>query len=149
MKYYNWDENKLEFTDPIGKRFKLQFRGSKTIVSGSSGVGKTYLANFLSKAKGVKGDNALVDNIFILNEDNKYRLINGEIKCMLVIIDRGDILLDENIVDFINRDFNTNRYLIFIRKPVGLEITPNHSATFINENNVIRLHYDFSVKGWG
>lgn len=142
MRYYDWENNRLEFTEPSGKKFDLKFRGNKTIVGGFSGVGKTYLVDLISKIKGVKNNNKVVDNIFVLSEDNKYRLLNGEIKHMLVIIDRGDIVLDEKIVEFINRDFNTNRYLIFIRKPVGLEITPNHSATFVNKNNVIGLHYD-------
>ena len=46
-----------------------------------------------------------------------------------------------------NKDIK-NRYLIFVRKPMGLEVTPNHFAEFIRVNNTICIKYMFDIKGW-
>lgn len=145
--YYDWKSNKLEFRDTLGKVFQLEFRGSRTIINGNSGTGKTYLTNYLGKMKYADDDNSL-GNVFILNKDNKDKLLSGEVKHSLVVIDRGDIAVDEKVVECINNDRGINRYLIFIRKPVGIDITPNHFAELVDCGGVVRLKYRFNVKGW-
>lgn len=145
---YNWDDNVLRFTDVNDNRFNFEFKGNKTIVSGESASGKTLTCNMLTKFR--RDSNKMKpydsDNIFILNEDNKDKIIDQDGK--LIIIDRAELMLDSNLVDFINRDRGKNRYLIFLRKPIGIELSPNHFAELINNNGEISLQYEYDVKGW-
>lgn len=146
---YDWKRNILDFTDINGNRFYLKFKGDKTIVSGKSASGKTLLCTRLKKLIDDKNINMKpygADNIFIMTQDNTEKLSNQKNK--LIIIDRAEQLLTESIVEFINQDFN-NRYLIFLRKSVGIELSPNHFAELYNDgDNTIKIKYDFDVKGW-
>ena len=53
--------------------------------------------------------------------------------------------LKDNII--INLDDN-NRYLLFARVPIGIEVSPNHQADFLIDGNTTRMAYRFNVKGW-
>jgi len=46
-KVYNWEDNTLHVVDTFNNIFKLEFRGIKTIVYGSSASGKTFLYNVI------------------------------------------------------------------------------------------------------
>ena len=144
---YNWDTNILDFNDKYGNHYYLQLRGNKNIIKGSSGTGKTYLYKKLSKLKQKLNNisNYDIDNILLLNKDNLDKL--GKTKNKLIIIDNADLLLNNNAIDIINMD-DDNRYLIFTRVPLGIEISPNHQAEFVKEDNKTILKYRFNVKGW-
>lgn len=68
-------------------------------------------------------------------------------KDRLIIIDRAEIILNKDIVKFINEDLN-NRYLIFCRKHIGLLLSPNYYGQMVNDNGTFRIVYDFNVRGW-
>ena len=73
----------------------------------------------------------------------------SEVKDKLIVIDRADIILDKTTVKTINND-SSNRYLIFARKPLGIEVTPNHFAEFQfdYDKRQVTINYLFDVKGW-
>lgn len=145
---YNWENNILKFTDKNGNRFNLEFKGEKTIVSGDSATGKTLICTLLNniskdKNKSLKPYNA--DNVFVLSDDNIEKLPNQKNK--LVIIDRAELILNDAIVHYINND-RENRYLLFLRKAIGIELSPNHFAELKRHKNETVLEYTFDVKGW-
>lgn len=146
---YSWENNILNFTDVNDNKYCLKFKGNKTIVCGNSATGKTLICNMLrnyidDNNVGIKPYN--VDNIFLLSRDNKDKVY--EQKDKLIIIDRAEIFIDSELVNFINADRGTNRYLIFLRKPIGIELSPNYFATLIRVDNRLELAYQFDVKGW-
>lgn len=146
---YDWDDNLLSFTDINDNAFYLKLKGNKTIVSGKSATGKSLLCDILKNYTddnntGLKPYNA--DNIFIANKDNRDKISAQKKK--LIIIDRAEFILTREIIDTINRDRGINRYLIFLRKPLGIELSPNHFAVLKKEGNQITLEYEFDVKGW-
>ncbi len=145
---YNFDKNILAFKNDMS--YDLHFKGDITIVTGNSGTGKTYLVDFIAKLKKAldkKSSKYSADNIFILDIENLSKLKSQSGK--LIIIDRADVLLQgkEWVVDFINHDLN-NKYLIFARGNLGIEVSPNHYATFVNSDDCITLHYEFNEWGW-
>ena len=144
---YNWENNILKFTDKNGNRFNLEFKGEKTIVSGDSATGKTLICTLLNniskdKNKSLKPYHA--DNVFVLSDDNIEKLPNQKNK--LVIIDRAELILNDAIVRYINSD-RENRYLLFLRKAIGIELSPNHFAELKKNENETVLEYTFDVKG--
>lgn len=144
---YNWETNTIDISDKYKNRFNLQLRGDKNIVKGSSGTGKTFLCNHINKIKNSfnTGNIPNVDNIILLNKENKGNLSTYINK--LIIVDSADLLLSDEDIDVINRDCN-NRYLLFSREPLGIEISPNHQADLITNGNLTTLQYRFNVKGW-
>ena len=114
---YDWQSNVLKFTDVNGNKYNLKFRGNKTIVHGDSATGKSLLCTMLksyindNNNASFKPYNA--DNIFIVSKDNKDKLSLQKGK--LIIIDRAELILDEQMVEIINADRGYNRYLIFLR----------------------------------
>ena len=115
---YDWQSNVLKFTDVNGNKYNLKFRGNKTIVHGDSATGKSLLCTMLksyindNNNASFKPYNA--DNIFIVSKDNKDKLSLQKGK--LIIIDRAELILDEQMVEIINADRGYNRYLIFFCK---------------------------------
>lgn len=145
---YNWENNTIHFKDKNENVFHIQLRGRITIVTGDSATGKTLLCSRLNSVKHDRNINAQrykADNVFILNEDNIDKLKSQRNK--LIIIDRAEILLDDDMVLYINEDPG-NRYLIFARKPIGIEATPNHFAEMQFVDGEIILHFEFDVEGW-
>lgn len=131
--------------------FKLWFKGFKTIISGESGSGKSLLYN---KIKELQEDNLNPDwlrkydvgNIVLYNRDSLDKI--KKLKKNLIIVDRADLILDEEMVSWINYDCGYNKYLIFSRKPLGIDLSPNYFGEFINVNGVIQIKYEFDVRGW-
>lgn len=144
---YDWDTNTLEFEDKYKNHYFLQLKGNKNVIKGSSGTGKTYLYNKLNNVKQRLDGTSNYDanNLFMLNRDNLEKL--PTLKNRLIIIDNAELLLDDQTIETINMDDN-NRYLIFARVPLGIEISPNHQADLVQENGKTVLRYRFNVKGW-
>lgn len=85
------------------------------------------------------------DDIVLIDRKNIHEMINNRHK--LIIIDKGDTLLGDTEADLINKDIN-NRYLIFIRKVIGLDISPNHFGELVKHDKTLTAEYRFNVKGW-
>lgn len=144
---YNWKTNILEIKDKYNNHYKLELRGNKNIVKGESGTGKTYLAKLIESIKKRETLSEYnVDNIIILNLFNIDQL--RTFKDKLIIIDRADYILEKQDVIYINSDIN-NRYLIFSKVPLGIDLSPNHQADFVTNDTITIMEYRFNVKGWG
>lgn len=148
-KCYDFAENRLVIETFTGVVFDLEMRGFKTVVSGTSSTGKSYLCSTILDYK--KAQESGVDigydvsSIFILNAENKQEW--KSLSKFLIIVDRADIILNKDDLDFLNKD-RKNKYLIFVRRPMKIYISPNYKGEFVVENNHITLHYNFNVKGW-
>lgn len=144
---YNYETNILDINDKYGNHYRLELRGNKNIIKGNSGTGKTYLSDLIEsiKKKEVQSEYN-VDNIIILNALNIDQL--KAFKNKLIIIDRAEFLLDSQAVLYINSDLD-NRYLIFSRVPLGVDLSPNHQADFCTQGDTTVMLYRFEVKGWG
>lgn len=145
---YNWEENRLRFKDSNNKEYDIKLRGNITVVNGDSASGKSLVVHKLSefKARNNKGMTPYsIDNIFIVNMDNKDKILEQHDK--LIIIDRAEMIMTPDLAYFINRD-SENRYLVYSRAPIGIEVSPNYYANMIDENGVLKIRYLYSVKGW-
>lgn len=145
---YDWEDNRIYLKDTYNNIFDIKLRGDKVIVRGNSGTGKTLLYNAIDVIQRNKNKMSkyAASNIILINEQNIRNIKDYENK--LIIIDRGDIIINEEVTDVINSDFGTNRYLVFVRKYVGIELSPNYYANMVNDKKTLRLNYLFNVKGW-
>lgn len=147
---YSWKNNLLSFIDQNDNTFHFEFKGNKTIVCGESGTGKTLICSALKYyIEDINNQDYKVydaNNIFLLSRDNKNKLKDQKGK--LIIIDRAEMVLDHTSVEFINADRGINRYLIFLRKPIGIELSPNYFAVLDRKDNSFQLKYPFDIKGW-
>lgn len=149
-KCFDWDSG-LHLKCNEDLEFKLWFKGFKTIIAGDSGTGKSLLCSRIKELQEFnlnpewmrKYD---VDNIIIFDKTKLNTIKN--IKEHLIIIDRADLILDTESIDWINYDCGYNKYLIFSRKPLGINLSPNYFGEFININGVIQIKYEFDVRGW-
>lgn len=93
-------------------------------------------------------DNKVYDtfNIVFLDKTNMHYI--SSMKNKLIVIDRADLTLDKEAVEMINMDWGTNKYLIFSRKPLGIDLSPNYYGEFIEKNGVVEIKYEFDVGGW-
>lgn len=130
-----------------GKKFEFHLRGKVTIVNGLSATGKTYLCEYIKEVQqDLNSDfGTEFDNVFLLNSENKD-CIYKQLK-KLIIVDRAELILSNDIVNFINSD-NNNKYLIFSRGLTGIRVTPNYFATIERDEDKYVLRYEFSEKGW-
>lgn len=151
---FDWNKNILKISDMSGNEFELKFKDLKTIVNGDSATGKTLLCSIIRSYMDDMNDdlNKVYDtsNIVLLDKNNMQYIKN--MKDKLIIIDRADIILDKDTVEAINIDWGINKYLIFSRKPLGINLSPNYYAIFENtsrENgNIVRLKYLCNIGGW-
>lgn len=144
-KVYDYNSNILDFTRKDGIRYKLNLRGSITVIDGNSGTGKTLLVSELFHLK-KSGENLTgldLSNIVILKsfEDK----IEDEKK--LYILDRADKVLNDDMCDTICSCKNAH-FLIFARGSYNLGISPNHFGTLQRNENNISIVYDFNEKWW-
>ena len=139
MQVYDWENNLINFTDCNGINFYIQLKGNKNIVTGKAGTGKTLMCTRLKELQ--------ADNVYVADAGNISEIV--EVKDKLIVIDRADIILDKTMVKAVNND-SSNRYLIFARKPLGIEVTPNHFAEFQfdYDKRQVTINYLFDVKGW-
>lgn len=146
---FDWNNNRLNIVDLNDNIFDLNFKGLKTIVTGKSATGKSLLCSVImeiQKDKNIVGKRYDASNVFLVNEDNLYKIKDKKNK--LIIIDRADIILDSEAINMINNDWGYNKYLIFSRKPLGVDLSPNYFAVLEEKDKVFRLNYLFNIKGW-
>ena len=146
---YNLEDNILDFRDLNGIRYHFKFKGTKTIVCGATATGKTLLCNKLLDI--INDDNIGMkpydaSNIFIMTRENKKLLY--EQRENLIIIDRAEMMLNDEDIEFINNDTSINRYLIFARAPLGIYLSPNYFAEIICNGIELEIRYLFNERGW-
>lgn len=150
IKCFNWDSGlSLKCNESV--EFNLRLKGFKAVIGGDSGTGKSLL---YTKIRELQEDNMNpswlrkydVSNIVLYNKKKLDDI--KKLKRHLIIIDRSDLILDKETVDWINYDCGFNKYLIFGRKLLGVDLSPNYYGKFINRNGVIQIEYEFNVGGW-
>lgn len=130
----------------------LHLRGSRTVISGDSGSGKSFLFDRLHKTKPTS-DMILIDYNYMCFEGNyksMVKLIKQSIDTIFVI-DQADAIqrISTDIMLAINLD-SKNKFILIGRNP---EIIYNISdmCHVVIENNRITLEYDFEepmTKRW-
>ena len=120
----------------------FNFTNNITILTGSSGTGKTASFPFIRECMAVNPE------ILCINyqdyQKNIRKLIEGETG-KLIVIDNADILLDDDTRKYISLD-DKNQYLIIGRNPKNLFTTSDNLFELVSEKKgeqtVFRLkHY--------
>ena len=122
----------------------LHLRSNRTVISGDSGSGKTFLFNKLRRAKSTK-NMVFIDYKYVRSEGN-YDAVVDFIKHTtdtIFIIDQADAIqrISTDIMLAINLD-SRNKFILMGRNP---EIIYGFSdmCHVVIENNRITLEYDF------
>lgn len=107
----------------------FNFTNNITILTGSSGTGKTASFSFIRECMAVNPE------ILCINyqdyQKNIRKLIEGE-KGKLIVIDNADILLDNDTRKYISLD-DKNQYLIIGRNPKNLFTTSDNLFELVSE----------------
>ena len=144
---FDWNNNILNISDLNDNVFNLKFKGLKT--TGKSATGKSLLCSIIREIqndKNIVGKKYDASNLFLVTEENMYNIKNIQDK--LIIIDRADIILDSEVINMINNDWGYNKYLIFSRRPLGIDLSPNYFAELEEKDKVFSLKYMFNKKEW-
>ena len=146
---YDWNTNTLDFTDVNGNKYYFELKGTKTIVGGETATGKTLVCNKLMDI--IQDDNIgmkpyAANNIFVFTQQNREKLFEQNHK--LILIDRAEMVLSEVEIEFINADTSSNRYIIFARAPLGIDLSPNYFAEIENDSGTTKIKYLFDERGW-
>lgn len=150
-KIYNFDSGRLVANYRNIVSFNLDIRKPITQIYGDSATGKTLLVNFIRNEKRNSKFNAGgindLSNIFVF-DDIITESDLSDIKNSLIVIDRCDLILSLNIVDFIVED-KSNNYLLFSRTSLPLGLSPNYYGEFVHDfdNNII-ISYKYSEVSW-
>lgn len=150
-KIYNFDSGRLVANYRNIVSFNLDIRKPITQIYGDSATGKTLLVNFIKNEKRNSKFNAGgindLSNIFVF-DDIVTESDLSDIKNSLIVIDRCDLILSLNIVDFIVED-KSNNYLLFSRTSLPLGLSPNYYGEFVHDfdNNII-ISYKYSEVSW-
>lgn len=120
----------------------FNFTNNITILTGSSGTGKTASFSFIRECMAVNPE-ILCINYQDYQKDIR-KLIEGEMG-KLIVIDNADILLDDDTRKYISLD-DKNQYLIIGRNPKNLFTTSDNLFELVSEKKgeqtVFRLkHY--------
>lgn len=151
VKIYNFDSGRLVANYRNIVSFNLDIRKPITQIYGDSATGKTLLVNFIRNEKRNSKFNAGgindLSNIFVF-DDIVTESDLSDIKNSLIVIDRCDLILSLNIVDFIVED-KSNNYLLFSRTSLPLGLSPNYYGEFVHDfdNNII-ISYKYSEVSW-
>ena len=142
---YDYNRNKLDFTDKNGIRFNLDLRGTITIIDGLSGSGKTMLTNSLKSMQKNRENLTGYDLSNIRFIDSQQQDIKDD--NALYILDRADTFLNDDICARISSCENA-RFLIFARSAYNLFVSPNHFGEFRRNKNEISIVYSYSEPRW-
>jgi hypothetical protein len=145
----DWKYNKIEFKLASGIEVYVPLPGRINIITGNSSTGKTFLTELIdlalhSEFKEPLEDMNLKSNIVVYNGREKDKNNIDEIhnlKHHLIIIDEADAIIDKNIAEFINTDFD-NQYLIIMRGYYYLSTVPTCVGKFIRNGKNISAEYD-------
>ncbi|MDD2971542.1 MAG: ABC transporter ATP-binding protein [Lachnospiraceae bacterium] len=107
----------------------FQFTNNITILTGSSGTGKTASFLFIKECMSINPD-ILCLNYLDYQRDIKDIISREQGK--LIVIDNADILLDNETRKYISVDSN-NQYLIIGRNPKNLFATSDNLFELVNQ----------------
>ena len=107
----------------------FDFTNNITILTGSSGTGKTASFSFMRECMAVNPDIVCI-NYQDYQKDIK-KLVSSE-SGKLIVIDNADILLDDDTRKYISTD-DKNQYLIIGRNPKNLFTTSDNLFELISE----------------
>lgn len=126
-----------------GMYIKIPVLSKNTIIAGDSGSGKTFIVDKISKAVNEKfirteiDSNIDFDNTIVIKNAAEAKLLNKKnTKNKLIILDRADMYLDRELVDFINNSKNT--FIIMTR---GLGVA-KYIRTMINSYLKLESHVE-------
>lgn len=148
VKGYDFETGKFigRFNDV---KFDLDIRKPIVQIMGDSATGKTLLVNYLKADKLSAKYNGISDypDVYVFDINSPDIDISG-LQRKLIVIDRGDLILQDSLIDKIRTDRN-NSYLIFARMTLPLGLSPNYYGEFkVSDGNVISIAYLFSEVGW-
>ena len=126
--------NKIVFqADPFS--YDLVFDDRITLVGGDSGTGKTVLYDMLEDLKQTEEYNAI--KLFNYKSEDVLEKLK-QCRNNFVVIDNADILMDDEVRQFINFDFS-NQYMLFLRNCDGLNVSDKSFKVMKFEGNMITL----------
>ena len=126
--------NKIVFqADPFS--YDLVFDDRITLVGGDSGTGKTVLYDMLEDLKQTE-EYCAIKLFNYKSEDILEKL--KQCRNNFVVIDNADILMDDDVRQFINFEFS-NQYMLFLRNCDGLNISDKSFKVMKFESNMITL----------
>lgn len=128
--------------------FNLELGGRITQVTGDSATGKTFLTNaVITVVKDMELNNSPGINLMAYNSKPSIQELRGQ-SGNLIILDRADLYLDDELVEFIRNDLS-NCYLIFARQGYSFGISPSHVGELTEKDGVFSIHFKFKERGWG
>ena len=107
----------------------FDFTNNITILTGSSGVGKTASFSFIKECMAINPD-IMCLNYLDYQKDIKEIIRNQKGK--LIVIDNADILLNDDTRKYISLD-DKNQYLIIGRNPKNLFATSDNLFELVSE----------------
>ena len=126
--------NKIVFqADPFS--YDLVFDDRITLVGGDSGTGKTVLYDMLEDLKQTEEYNAI--KLFNYKSEDVLEKLK-QCRNNFVVIDNADILIDDEVRQFINFEFS-NQYMLFLRNCDGLNVSDKSFKVMKFEGNMITL----------
>ncbi len=109
---------------------KLQLDNNVTFISGDSGTGKSALYSFLEE---LAAEDKRIKCFNYLDLKKSYKSSIKRSKGKLFIIDNADILLDDDLRNYIALD-EKNQYIIIGRNPTGLLLNMDEIYELKSEN---------------
>lgn len=128
----------------------LDLRGRRTLISGASGTGKTFIRKLATKNTnnivGLGYDD--IQKVGFLYDDQKHAF---SVSDKVIVIDDAENLFLKipGMIEAINYDCR-NYFIIFIRKAVGLRATPGNvgELCYDDEDNKITIKYRYPKGLW-
>jgi len=96
----------------------LYIENNVTFICGESGSGKSALFSFLEE---YSAEDKRIRCFNFLDHNKSYKSSIKHSKGKLFVIDNADVLLDDNIRNYIAFD-GSNQYIIIGRNPTGLQL---------------------------
>ena len=96
----------------------LQLKYNITFICGDSGTGKSAVFSFLEE---LAVEDKRIRCFNYLDHNSRYKTSIKQTKGKLFVIDNADILLDDNMRNYIAFD-GKNQYIIIGRNPSGLQL---------------------------
>lgn len=115
--------------------YDLIFDDRITLVGGDSGTGKTVLYEMLEDLRLTDQYRAI--KLFNYKSDNFLETLK-QCRNHFVVIDNADILIEDDIRNFINFELS-NQYMLFLRNCDGLNVSDKSFKVLKLENNRITL----------
>ena len=109
----------------------FDFTNNITILTGSSGTGKTASFSFIKECMAINPDIVCLN---YLDYQKDIKDIISKQSGKLIVIDNADILLDDDTRKYISLD-DKNQYLIIGRNPKNLFATSDNLFELVSEKN--------------